>query len=202
MVWNSATKSFNRLFCPLIRYLLSPLRYKRRVIATSSASISNIRLALLNTKVTSQYESGFRSTVPLKITSCIFPPRNDFADCSPKTQRTASATLLLPQPFGPTIQVTPSSNRMVVLSANDLNPKSCISRKSNISLLPLLIFLYFDPLNVYFLSYLAYALFIYLSFVAVFILLGKRLFYFYFKRSRLSLIKRLYLFFRFLFISR
>ena len=40
--------------------------------------------------------------VPLKMTSCILVPRSVFADCSPSTQRTASATLLFPHPLGPT----------------------------------------------------------------------------------------------------
>ena len=41
---------------------------------------------------------------------------------SPRTQLTASTMLLLPHPFGPTMQVTPSSNRKVVLLRNDLKP--------------------------------------------------------------------------------
>ena len=46
---------------------------------------------------------------PANITSLIDPvPRKDLTDCSPKTHRTASTTLLLPEPFGPTIQVIPS----------------------------------------------------------------------------------------------
>ena len=50
---------------------------------------------------------GFLSSVPEKITSCIFPPRNCLALCSPRTQRTASPTLLFPLPFGPTMPVIP-----------------------------------------------------------------------------------------------
>ena len=44
------------------------------------------------------------------MTSSIFSPRRLFALCSPMTQVRASATLLLPQPLGPTIAVTPWSN--------------------------------------------------------------------------------------------
>ena len=47
-------------------------------------------------------------SVPLKMTSAISPPRSALADCSPRTQRTASRTFDLPQPFGPTTAVTPS----------------------------------------------------------------------------------------------
>ena len=45
--------------------------------------------------------------------------------CSPSTQRTASATLLLPLPFGPTMPVIPLWNSNRILLANDLKP--CIS---------------------------------------------------------------------------
>ena len=41
------------------------------------------------------------------MTSAISPPRRLLADCSPRIQRTASTTLLLPDPFGPTMAVMP-----------------------------------------------------------------------------------------------
>ena len=94
--------------------------------------MSKMREVLSNVSVTSQKESDLRFSVPLKMTSCMLEPRMFFADCSPSTQRTASATLDLPQPFGPTMQVTPSSNVIVVLSANDLKPTSCIPLKFNL----------------------------------------------------------------------
>lgn len=43
--------------------------------------------------------------------------------CSPMTQLSASTTLDLPEPLGPTTQVMPGSNRRVVAEANDLNPR-------------------------------------------------------------------------------
>src|SRR5918993_3057888 len=58
------------------------------------------------------------------MTSSILPPRNSRADCSPRTHRTESETLDLPQPFGPTIAVTPSSKVSVTVSAKDLKPES------------------------------------------------------------------------------
>src|ERR1700689_4943937 len=73
---------------------------------------------------TSAMLNGLRPSVPLKITSAISPPRRALADCSPKTQRIASETLDLPQPFGPTIAVTPGWKFRDVLSAKDLNPKT------------------------------------------------------------------------------
>jgi hypothetical protein len=39
------------------------------------------------------------------MTSSIFPPRNVLAPCSPITQLSASTTLDLPDPLGPTTQV-------------------------------------------------------------------------------------------------
>ena len=56
---------------------------------------------------TSAMLNGLRESVPLKMTSAISSPRKALADCSPRTQRMASETLDLPQPFGPTMAVTP-----------------------------------------------------------------------------------------------
>jgi hypothetical protein len=61
--------------------------------------------------------------VPAKITSSILPPRRDLAPCSPITQLSASTTLDLPDPLGPTTQVMPDSKLSVVAEANDLNPR-------------------------------------------------------------------------------
>ena len=58
------------------------------------------------------------------MTSSILPPRSSRADCSPSTHRTASETLDLPQPLGPTMAVTPSSKERCTVSANDLKPDS------------------------------------------------------------------------------
>src|SRR3954467_9816897 len=56
--------------------------------------------------------------------SSILPPRSDLAPCSPITQASASTTLDLPEPLGPTMQVIPGSSCRVVADANDLNPRS------------------------------------------------------------------------------
>src|SRR5436190_8732645 len=65
-----------------------------------------------------------RPVVPAKMTSSIFPPRNDLAPCSPITQARASTTLDLPDPLGPTTAVMPGSKRRVVGAAKDLKPFS------------------------------------------------------------------------------
>jgi hypothetical protein len=72
-----------------------------------------------------------RSPAPLKITSCIDSPRSAEAFDSPSTQRTASMTLDLPQPLGPTMPTSWPGVAMVVGSTNDLNPASliCVRRK-------------------------------------------------------------------------
>ena len=78
--------------------------------------------ALLMVSVTSALPSGGRSAVPAKMTSSILPPRSDFAPCSPMTHASASTTLDLPEPFGPTMQVMPGSRRRWVADAKDLKP--------------------------------------------------------------------------------
>lgn len=78
--------------------------------------------AIDNDAVGQKFYNGLRPSEPAKIMSFILPPRRFFADCSPNTQRTASVILLFPLPFGPTTAVTSSSNSIMVLSANDLNP--------------------------------------------------------------------------------
>ena len=74
--------------------------------------------------VTSARPSGARDDVPAKMTSSILPPRSVLAPCSPITQVSASTTLDLPEPLGPTTQVMPGSKRRVVGEAKDLKPFS------------------------------------------------------------------------------
>src|SRR5690242_3989489 len=74
-------------------------------------------------RVTSARPSGGRDAVPAKTTSSILPPRRLLAPCSPITQANASTMFDLPDPFGPTTQVIPGSNRSEVAEAKDLNPR-------------------------------------------------------------------------------
>src|SRR5207247_5296383 len=96
----------------------------RRVTLTSCQSTPSSSEHSVKFSETSAKPSGLRDSAPLKMTSAISPPRSDLADCSPKTQRTASQTLDFPQPLGPTMAVTPSWKLKIVLSAKDLKPKS------------------------------------------------------------------------------
>src|SRR6185312_14875329 len=73
--------------------------------------------------VTSARPSGARPAVPAKMTSSILPPRRLLAPCSPMTQASASTTLDLPEPLGPTMQVMPGSSRIDVADAKDLKPR-------------------------------------------------------------------------------
>src|SRR5579859_5425708 len=73
--------------------------------------------------VTSARPSGGRDAVPANTTSSILPPRRLLAPCSPNTQANASTMFDLPDPFGPTTQVMPGSNRSEVAEAKDLNPR-------------------------------------------------------------------------------
>jgi hypothetical protein len=52
------------------------------------------------------------------------PPRRLLAEVSPITQRNASTTLDLPQPFGPTTPVIPGSIRSSTGSTKDLKPET------------------------------------------------------------------------------
>ena len=62
--------------------------------------------------------------VPAKITSAMFEPRSARAPCSPITQASASTTLDLPDPLGPTTHVMPGWRASVVALAKDLKPRS------------------------------------------------------------------------------
>ena len=105
-------------------YSEPPLRNIVRLIVTSAYSIGRAPSVLSMVSATSARPSGGRPEVPAKMTSSILPPRSDLAPCSPITQASASTTLDLPEPLGPTMQVMPGSSCRVVADANDLNPRS------------------------------------------------------------------------------
>src|SRR5262249_36355846 len=75
---------------------------------------------------TSASPSGPCSALPAKMTSSIAPPRRCFGLCSPRTQRMASTTFDFPQPFGPTIAVTPAGSSSTVRALDDLKPISSV----------------------------------------------------------------------------
>jgi hypothetical protein len=79
---------------------------------------------LSNISSTLARASGLRVPEPLKITSCIESPRSAEARDSPSTQRTASMTLDLPQPLGPTMPTSWPGTWIEVGSTKDLKPES------------------------------------------------------------------------------
>ena len=114
------SRSFTGLL--LMKYSLSPERYRRRLMDTSGRSSGSTSSWLDTRRLTSATPSGLRVSLPAKITSCMFSARRDFEDCSPRTHFMASTTLLFPQPLGPRRAATPSVNSIWTLSAKDLKP--------------------------------------------------------------------------------
>ena len=114
--------SFSRHGILLRKYWPSPERKTRRVTVTSLYSRPRTFSQSEKVMLTSAMPSGLRVSVPTKMQSSIFDPRRALALVSPRTQRMASARLLLPQPLGPTIAVMPGSNCSWMGSAKLLKP--------------------------------------------------------------------------------
>src|SRR5207344_365334 len=87
---------------------------------------------LSNTNSTLARLEGLRSPEPLKITSCMVSPRKCLAEDSPSTQRTASMTLDLPHPLGPTTPTRSPGTGMWVGSTKDLKPASLMWERRNL----------------------------------------------------------------------
>ncbi len=132
---SSSCTSSSRQLLPLMAYSEPPLRNIVREIVTSAYSIGSAPSLLSIVSCTSARPSGGRPDVPAKMTSSILPPRSDLAPCSPITQASASTTLDLPEPLGPTMQVIPGSSWSVVADAKDLKPFSVRLFRYNVQLL-------------------------------------------------------------------
>src|ERR1700689_1565939 len=103
-------------------YSLSPDRNNVRVMVISASPPGSFPVRLSIVSETSARPSGGRSAEPAKMTSSIFEDRTVRGPWAPSTHATASTTLDLPLPLGPTTTVTPGSNCSVEGSANDLKP--------------------------------------------------------------------------------
>ena len=125
MSFSRATRSFNR-------YWPSPPRKIRRPIVMRPSSAFSTLPSVRKVRLTSAIPRGLRWPLPLNMTSSMELPRSDLGLCSPSTQVMASARLLLPQPFGPTIAVMPRANRLVTGSTKVLKPLT--SRLSSLSM--------------------------------------------------------------------
>src|SRR5438270_5702869 len=95
-------------------------------MATSGTPRPRLPSLSSRTSSTSACAPAWRPGAPPKMTSCIDWPRTAPGDCSPRAHSTASVTLDLPEPFGPTITLTPGPNSSLVRSGNDLKPLSVI----------------------------------------------------------------------------
>src|SRR5690606_6953450 len=115
----------------LRRYSLSPERKILLVIVTSEYSVGRMPLLFSIVKDTSAIPIGLRLAVPLKITFSILSLRSAPLRCSPRHQRIASTIFVLPQPLGPTIDVTPLLKVTFVFCAKDLNPNISSLDKCN-----------------------------------------------------------------------
>ncbi len=121
---STSITSVRRQRAPLRRYPPSPLRSSRRTIEISLSGTSTLPSELSSTISTSAALRGCTPRPPPKITSCIDWPRTASGDCSPIAHSTASVTLDLPEPFGPTTTLTPGPKSRRVRSGNDLKPFS------------------------------------------------------------------------------
>src|SRR5580700_7753891 len=119
---SSSWMSSSRHGAPLMAYSESPERNRVRVMVTSDRSTGSFPKELSMVSDTSARPSWGRDEVPAKMTSSIFADRNERGPWAPSTQVTASTTLDLPLPLGPTTTVIPGSNSNTVGSAKDLKP--------------------------------------------------------------------------------
>jgi hypothetical protein len=87
---------------------------------------SSVVSVLSNSSSTEAAPTGLRALEPLKITSVIESPRSLLAELSPITHLTASITLDLPHPLGPTTPTRLLGKVIFVGSTNDLKPASLI----------------------------------------------------------------------------
>ena len=135
---STSSTSTSRQRAPLRRYSPSPERSSRRTIEISPIGRSIAPSALSMTISTSAGARACTPRPPPKMTSCIDWPRTASGDCSPIAHSTASVTLDLPEPLGPTMTDTPRPNSSRVRSGKDLKPLSvidlrCIARSSSSS---------------------------------------------------------------------
>ena len=124
---STSITSTSRQRAPLRRYSPSPLRSSRRLIEISENSLPAADPAPDSTVVEQDdLDLGVAArrlpSPPAKIMSCIVCPRTASGLCSPSAQSTASVMFDLPQPFGPTITLTPGENTSRVRSGKDLKP--------------------------------------------------------------------------------
>jgi len=110
-----------------IRYTHLPLRSTFRDITTVVELMGSALSSLLKWSETSAKGAGRWPLPPLKRRSENRSARMSFALILPSTKQSPSTTLLLPEPFGPTMAVKPFERGMLTFEfPNDLKPRSSI----------------------------------------------------------------------------
>ena len=89
-------------------------------MVTSEKSIGSQPSELSNVTVAVAIDARGRVSEPEKIISSVRLPLKRLKDCSPNTQRNASAMLDFPDPFGPTTAVIVGAKAKLFLLANVL----------------------------------------------------------------------------------
>ena len=124
---NSICTSRARTSLPFTLKAEPTSRVIRRTTSSRSASLKPagaVRSELSSVSATSAKLRAERLAEPLKITSSMPLPRIAVGRFSPITQRSASSRFDLPQPFGPTMPVSPGWISSSVGSAKLLKPVS------------------------------------------------------------------------------
>src|SRR3989344_861867 len=116
--------SLSRTTEPFKRYSLAPSRCTTRSTTTSLKSISKSRLVLSKTTLMPARLIRGKAGLPPQMRSSPFLERMLFMDCSPSTNRNASATLDFPLPLGHTTATIGEPNTSSVFFPKDLKPES------------------------------------------------------------------------------
>ena len=95
--------------------MLVPVFVIVRLRITDFSGSGNVLLLLQNSISTVPFCAGLLFLPPLNIKFEAFSARSDFAESLPSTKHNASPTLLLPDPFGPRMQLYLSSKGISVL---------------------------------------------------------------------------------------
>ena len=132
----TSTTSTRRQRAPLRRYSPSPERSSRRCTETSENSVAARPRSCRSRPRPRQRAADRRPCRRRRSRPASRLPRIAPGLCSPSAHSTASVMFDLPEPFGPTITLTPGENSSLARSGNDLNP-FIVDRSSDTSRLVL-----------------------------------------------------------------
>src|SRR3989442_15858120 len=109
------------------------LRRTSRVCGPRPSGTGPARPRLWKSRLPRHEPAPFLSFPPFQRRSVSLPARIAFELFGPRTNRIASAMLLLPDPFGPVIAVKPWRNGTVIFRPNDLKFSIWISFRNKVS---------------------------------------------------------------------